>query len=115
MVLVAVLSSIPGTDDSGFNFLGLIPPTLQNLLHVPLFALLAWSWHRSLRRIGWRLPIAVTIAAAISLVWAVLDEWHQLYVPGRYATLTDLLLDFVGVGLGLAIAIWLASGQKTSV
>jgi VanZ family protein len=38
-------------------------------------------------------------------LYGVFDEWHQSFVPGRYASLTDVALDVAGAVLG----IWLAA------
>lgn len=104
MAFIGVLSSVPGTGDSpGATLLGWVPPNVQNLLHLPLFALLAWSWCRALGRLGWAPAGAWASAALISFAWAVLDELHQLYVPGRYASMTDMALNVAGIATGLVI------------
>lgn len=39
----------------------------------------------------------IWVAAAIfSILYGVSDEWHQTFVPGRFATLSDLVSDAVG-------------------
>ncbi len=43
----------------------------------------------------------------IASVVAITDEIHQAYVPGRDASLTDVLLDFVGITLVLFFVIYL--------
>ena len=43
------------------------------------------------------------IVVVISLGVAVADEFHQAYVPGRNASVYDVLLDMVGIGLCLFI------------
>jgi len=40
-------------------------------------------------------------AGLIALGIAVADEIHQAYIPGREASSTDVLLDFVGIALVL--------------
>ena len=44
--------------------------------------------------------------------WAVLDEWHQSFVPGRFSSLEDVAADLLGVSVGLALHVgftaWLA-------
>ena len=37
--------------------------------------------------------------------FAVSDEIHQSYIPGRFASVTDFLLDVIGIFLGMA-ALW---------
>ena len=102
MGFIFVLSSIPDHGQSD-TFLGFIPPTIQNLLHIPLFALLAWLWCRALTGADRRLAVVLALAGAISFAWSLSDEFHQLYVPGRYASLTDVTLNLLGVLIGLGI------------
>ena len=97
-----LLSSIPG-DSPGGGLLGFVAPQVQNLLHIPLFALLAWSWCLALGRPSTTLATVVMLAASISAAWAILDELHQYYVPGRFASLTDITLNLTGVVVGLLI------------
>ena len=39
------------------------------------------------------------VAALFALIVAIADEIHQAYVPGRDASLTDVLLDMAGIGI----------------
>jgi VanZ family protein len=38
----------------------------------------------------------------IGTVYALSDEWHQSFVPGRNASLWDALFDAAGTGTGAA-------------
>ena len=102
------LSSLPGTplpdDPALYAMFYWVPPSVQNALHVPAYAALAWAWRWALG--AWlRASIAQMICAfAIASAYGVFDEWHQSFVPGRYASLTDVALDVAGAALG----IWLA-------
>ena len=40
-------------------------------------------------------------AALISILYGVSDEWHQTFVPGRFATLSDLVSDAIGAVAGV--------------
>ena len=101
------LSSIPGTPepDSGrlAQSLAWTPPALQNLLHLPAYGLLAWLWARLL--IHTRLPRSrlLGLALALTLAYALFDEWHQSLVPGRYPSATDLLANALGATIALAL------------
>lgn len=49
------------------------------------------------------------LAFAASAILAVLDEWHQSFVPGRRASVNDLLLDLIGIaGTLLVVRIFAA-------
>ncbi len=77
---------------------------LFNLLHVPAYAgltlLLAWTISGAARprRLG-----ALLLACVAALSIGVTTELLQQYVPGRYPTLLDALLNAGGCGL----AVWL--------
>lgn len=43
------------------------------------------------------------IAATITLLYAASDEWHQSFVPGRGARLTDVGFDTVGMILSFLL------------
>ena len=47
------------------------------------------------------------LAAGLGVLHGGLDEYHQSFVPGRSASAMDVLVDSVGVTLGLAFA-WYA-------
>ncbi len=105
MALIFAMSSVPGTQsvDSGVQrIFAWTPPQLQNLAHIPIFGILAWLWCRALCAWSsrWGLPFALPLA--ITLLYGLLDEWHQLHVPGRYASASDLVLNTVGACLGVA-------------
>jgi VanZ family protein len=55
----------------------------------------AWSGGPSVRRL-----LAVALAIA---VFGALDEWHQLYIPGRSADVRDWFADVTGMMLGLIV------------
>jgi hypothetical protein len=93
------LSSVPG--------LGTVSDPLvllaSNLSHAPLFAVLTFCW---LRVLSGALEIsgpAYAFASLASGACAVLDEWHQSSVPGRHASVGDLLLDIAGIGAMLVV------------
>ena len=85
----------------------------QNALHVPAYAALAWSWCWAL---GAWLPVPVArafAACSIASAYGVFDEWHQSFVPGRYASLTDVILNVAGAVLGIWLAAWIGSRTRT--
>lgn len=43
------------------------------------------------------------IAVAVCVVYAVSDEIHQLFVPGRGAQVTDVMIDSVGSVFGIGL------------
>lgn len=56
-----------------------------------------WVWH---------------IAAAVSILYGASDEWHQTFVPGRFATLADWVADVLGSIAGVAGLYYYEKKQK---
>lgn len=116
MTGIYILSSIPGTANPAAQgvaaFVLWAPPYLQDLLHIPLYGGLAFLWQRALRSWVARASGAVGLAAGLSAAHAVYDEYHQLSVPGRYFSGTDLLFDAAGICAGLVLSVWLRRAAR---
>lgn len=118
MGLIFTVSSIPADNQPELSpaseVMGWVSPQVQNLLHIPVFALLAclWSWALWVFRLEWRqvLLLAWTLTAA----YAFMDEWHQISVPGRFASLSDLCLDLLGGSGGIWLAAWSSPSSQQS-
>jgi len=82
-----------------------IIPNLDKMVHAAAFGLLAFLLLRSLRAFGvaggWRRLLGVGL---IVIALGVLDEWLQSTVPGRTASLMDLLADVAGVAFMLLMS-----------
>ena len=89
--LIFVLSSIPdlGTGLGGWDL------ALRKVAHAAEFAVLGFLL---LRALGRELP-----ALALGIAYAVSDELHQHFVPGRQGSLLDVLIDAVGVAVGVLL------------
>lgn len=79
----------------------------RKLAHLTEYAILATLAARAFRgssravlRERWFL-----VSLAVVVVYALLDEYHQSFVPSRTATVTDSLIDTIG-GLAALIVIW---------
>jgi len=62
------------------------------------YALLAQAY---LRGIGREKPKATLLAWCLTIIFAITDEYHQYYVPGRSARLFDVGIDSLGSLIGL--------------
>ncbi len=98
--LIFVLSAVPGAN---LRALGL-PSSVANAGHVPLYAgfaalvLMAFAGALPVvRRDPW--PTLYTLAAVMT--YALFDEFHQRFVPGRTSSLGDIGLDLLGAALAL--------------
>jgi VanZ family protein len=89
--LIFVLSSIPdlGTGLGGWDV------ALRKVAHAAEFAVLGFLLARA---IGRERP-----ALVLGIAYAVSDELHQHFVPGRVGSPLDVLLDTVGVAIGVLL------------
>jgi VanZ family protein len=87
--LIFTLSSIPdlGTGLGGWDLV------LRKTAHAAEFAVLGFLLLRAVGR-----EIA---ALLLGIAYALTDELHQHFVPGRQGSVLDVLLDSVGVALGV--------------
>ncbi|WP_152656713.1 VanZ family protein [Oceanobacillus sp. CFH 90083] len=56
-----------------------------------------------LRRSGVYGKKGVGIALLICILYAITDEVHQLFIPGRSGEITDVLIDSAGASVGMAV------------
>ena len=92
--IIFAFSSVPdlGTGLGGWDLL------LRKLAHAAEFAVLGALLARAVGR-PW-------IAFVLGLAYAVSDELHQSFVPGRVGSPLDVALDAVGVAAGVAAWWW---------
>jgi VanZ family protein len=89
--LIFVLSSIPDLSTG----LGAWDLALRKVAHAAEFAVLGFLLARAIGRDG---P-----ALALGIAYAVSDEVHQHFVPGRLGSPLDVLVDAVGVVVGVLL------------
>ena len=76
------------------------PYWAQDLSHLPLFAVLAWlwSWYTGGPKTASKWAIS---AAWISFTFAVVNEMGQYFIPKRFPSAGDLIMNILGVSIGL--------------
>jgi VanZ family protein len=91
--LIFTLSSIPdlGTGLGGWDLL------LRKLAHATEYAVLGLLLVRALGR-----PL---LSFAVGTAYAVTDEIHQAFVPGRVGSPLDVAIDAAGVAVGILVAL----------
>lgn len=103
MLLIFVFSHQPSLPSAPQAWLDLL---VKKLLHALAYAILGILWLRALRTTALRHPYA--IAFLIGAAYAMSDEWHQRFVPGRSGRISDVAIDIAGLALGLLLAAWRA-------
>jgi VanZ family protein len=102
----------------GFSSLSTLPTPPAEFsfydVHVAAYAglgaLTARATGKGVRHVSWR---AVLAAIAISTLYGVSDEYHQLFVPGRSFDVLDMAADFIGSIAGAsAVGAWSIIGRR---
>jgi VanZ family protein len=89
--VIFTFSSIPGLGTG----LGGVDTILRKGAHITEYAILGLLL---LRAIGRELP-----ALALGIAYAITDELHQHFVGGRHASAVDVLIDTVGLAIGIFV------------
>jgi VanZ family protein len=102
VVLIYVLSAIPGA-----HFKFKLPPGTDKVVHAIIYFVLCWLVRRAFYNQNNFLMLrngSFLGAFIFTVVYGLLDEYHQTFVPGRTADFYDLLADTGGALLYVAIA-----------
>ena len=96
----ATVPSVPGRWDL----------ILKKLMHFAAYGALTYLYLRAMREsVSRDAPIRI-ISAGLALLYALGDEYHQTFVPGRNGTLVDVGIDAVGVGTLILLDAWRSEG-----
>lgn len=109
LALVATLSLTPNYPGGNRSIIGRVvaatPARLQKLLHVLFYATLAATLWWTLETMTASRIMRALLALGIPVSTGVVLEALQSRIPGRFAASSDVVLNGVGAGLGLAIAV----------
>lgn len=100
LALMALIFYLSAQSDPGAN-LGAVGSVVAHAGEFGLLAL-AWAWALA-PAVRW--PTLAAVAAAIAFAYALTDELHQSFVPGRDADPFDIAVDAVGIGLALCLLV----------
>jgi VanZ family protein len=107
MGLIFFLSAQPDLPHAEIGWADML---ISSGAHAFVFGVLALLWARVLGEGRWTLPAAFALTA----LYALSDEFHQAFVPGRHPDALDLLCDACGAMLGLwALAWWRRRSART--
>lgn len=103
-VWAAVLFLLSALPDTAVGIRLSVPSEIA--VHVGLYTvlgiLLAWAGRKHANAGG--RPLGAWTLIFLGALYALTDEWHQAFVPGRTASAGDWIADVVGVMLGYALS-----------
>lgn len=97
MLLIFYFSSIPsltpGFSSHGLNIL------ISKFAHISEYAVLMFLLTRALKIYNPQISLQslLRIAFLIAILYAISDEYHQLFVYGREGTFRDVTIDSIGI------------------
>jgi VanZ family protein len=98
----------PGVSETTIEVVQLVVRKCGHLTEYAVLAVLTRrAWHLSTDEPGmrWSWPKSFW-ALGLAALYAASDEFHQSFVPTRYASPVDVLIDTLGAAAGLAL-IWI--------
>ncbi|MFD0698665.1 VanZ family protein [Paenibacillus sp. GCM10027628] len=81
--------------------IGLIEFFIRKAGHVSEYAILALLWSLALLAKRLNVIMALLTSSLISVLYAITDEWHQTFVPGRTGHAIDVGVDTIGVAFAI--------------
>lgn len=108
------ISTVPTNSDLGSKRINR-DELLGRSLHAVEYLVLAAFTARALVWRGDLRPTLLAVAFGISALYAISDETHQLFIPGRAFEFSDLALDLGGSVIGVATYAFLLTFWKHRV
>jgi VanZ family protein len=90
------INNTPNTDHTDVNKLNLI---VRKATHIVVFGILAILMYKALETYRF----AYIFSWTLTVLYAITDEWHQSFMPGRVAAYWDVFFDSIGAFLALLL------------
>jgi VanZ family protein len=100
LIWMALIFIVSGTPSEEIPKIGSWDSLIKKGGHMAAYALLAILWFRALES-SMSARKAFWLALGLAFLYAISDEYHQTFVPGRNGTGQDVLIDTVGAWMGL--------------
>lgn len=102
MGFIFYLSSIPGLRSGSESIV--IEATLRKAAHLVEYAILTFLiWRLFFLRFKFSMLKSLVWTLSISLIYSIGDELHQVFVDDRAGNFFDILVDLLGVFMGIIL------------
>lgn len=106
--IVKVISKIKTMDVSTqLRWIQKLHPIVRKLAHFAVYTVVGFSIMGFMCTFDMRNIFKLLISFAVGVIYAVSDEVHQYFIPGRNASIIDVGIDSLGVLTGIFILITL--------
>lgn len=104
--IVGIISKIKNMDiDLKMYYVQKLHPIIRKLAHFGIYTVVGFSTMGFMCTFNMRNIFKLIISFSIGLIYAITDEFHQYFIPGRNASITDVCIDSAGVLIGIFILI----------
>ncbi len=76
---------------------------IRKTAHFSIYAVLGLLLMQALKRSSYTKDISFIVTLTIGIVYAISDEFHQSFVPGRGPSAVDVIIDTSGVLVGIVL------------
>ena len=83
------------------DFMYIFATPIRKLAHFSEFMILAILVYTNLKE--YKVRNIVLISIVLSAIYALSDELHQLFVPNRHCSISDVVIDIIGVIIGVVL------------
>lgn len=88
------------------NNVDLMSTIVRKSAHMTLFAVLSLLIYWNVYDLNWSFKKKIVVVLAGSLLYAISDELHQAFVPGRSGEAFDVMVDMFGVTFAIVFIIY---------
>ena len=103
MLIIFIVSAQPKTELPDFGVWDFVVKKGAHVIEYALLAILMW---RGVRGDQTARPAHIAWAFALTVLYAMTDEYHQTFVPGRMGHWPDVVVDALGATTGLTLRHW---------
>jgi len=101
-ILHTIDSTTPFLDFAGFDLHSFIRKAAHFFAYFVLGCLLL----NAFRQYDWSSRSVYGLALGVSVAFAISDEYHQLFIPGRSGVVKDVLIDSSGAIVGISLFLY---------
>lgn len=99
--IIFLFSSIPNLRIEELGFWDFI---LRKIFHITEYAVLSILLVNALFvSVGFKKSNIYLLSFVLGVLYAISDEIHQYFVPGRFFSIVDILIDSIGVTVGIVL------------
>lgn len=115
MIITKIANILNVKEENKTIFLDLGEKVIRKLAHFSIYTLLG-IWSISfLYTFNIKLKYQVIITSVWGFLYALTDEFHQMFSNGRHASIDDVIIDTLGVIFGLLLVLLILKVKETII